>query len=77
MGHDEGTWTRAEPGGGVIVPRSDTPDFCLERGPVMGLCTRPKYHQGRHMATVGNDRVIAAWPGSHAPSTDDLTDGPQ
>lgn len=33
-------------------------------------CTRPDGHKGRHIA-IGMD-VVAAWPGNHAPTADDL-----
>jgi hypothetical protein len=37
-------------------------------------CTRPRGHAGRHLADIGNNQVVAAWPGDHAPTGTDLTD---
>ncbi len=38
------------------------------------VCTRPPGHSGRHLAYSTGTRVIAAWPGRHAPIVADLYD---
>lgn len=38
--------------------------------PTLITCTRGR-HEGRHIA-AGDARIVAAWPGTHAPTLDDL-----
>jgi hypothetical protein len=35
-------------------------------------CTRRAGHPGRHLASIGYDRIVAAWPGDHAPTAADI-----
>ncbi len=35
-------------------------------------CTRLPHAAGRHLATAGGLRVMAAWPGDHEPTAADL-----
>lgn len=44
--------------------------YCAETGAGY-LCMRPNQHNGRHIAT-GLDRVLAAFPGDHPPTLEDL-----
>ena len=61
----------------VHIPESDVPDpTCHQRNEVGEFwCTRPPGHPGRHMASIGEDLVVAAWPGDHEPTVADLGEG--
>lgn len=58
----------------VHIPGSHASDqTCSEVGEFW--CTRPPGHpMGRHMASIGDDQVVAAWPGDHEPTVADLGD---
>jgi hypothetical protein len=60
----------------VTVPGAEgLPDLtACEQSEGFGQCTRVDGHAGRHMASVGGNAIIAAWPGNHPPSVADLSD---
>lgn len=58
----------------VHIPESDVPNPTCHQRNEAGVfwCTRTPGHPGRHMASNGEDQVVAAWPGDHEPTVADL-----
>lgn len=71
-------WTRESAAAGVsnLIPPgedgncNDWPDLLDPWGPV---CVRKVGHPGRHIAEDIYHHVVAAWPGTHIPTVEDLT----
>lgn len=53
-------------------PEESEPMMRISRDTTGFLCVRGKGHPGRHIA-FGLDGIMAAWPGDHRPTVEDLT----
>lgn len=70
-----GYWEAKEPTDVVKIPEDfdHNEDCCPDYETTSGwYCIRAIGHKGRHMAYAGVDHVIAAWPGTHTPTSADL-----
>jgi hypothetical protein len=69
--------SRSTVGGASKTWPMSGPDCCNAEAPCPdAACSRDVGHAGRHMASLGagfGHRVIAAWPGVHAPKKADLS----
>ena len=58
----------------VHIPGSHASDQTRSQRNEVGSSGAParRATPGRHMASIGDDQVVAAWPGDHEPTVADL-----